>query len=41
MICRHDEPARTGMQRLTLDAGHHASGGLAQRDPTGEMHAVA
>jgi hypothetical protein len=39
-VCRHDKPARAGMQRLPLDTGHHASCGLTQRDPACEVHAV-
>ncbi len=40
LICRHDQSARTGMHRLPVDAGHHATGRPAQGETAGEVHAV-
>jgi hypothetical protein len=39
-VRRSDQPADTGVHRLSLDAGHHGAGGLAQRDTAAEVLAV-
>ena len=39
-VGRRDKAASPGVQGLAVDAGHGASGGLAQGDAGGEVHAV-